>query len=88
MFAARIFALVAFAVAVSAGCTDVQTGVCCNDKPVLTPRGYSATDCTAASKCAPKQYQMCCLGFSVADVGLVAQGHTASVCSQPTQGGQ
>ncbi|KAH7921855.1 hypothetical protein BV22DRAFT_1038117 [Leucogyrophana mollusca] len=103
MFATRIFALVAFAVAVSAGCGEGQTGVCNNytvTLPVQTPRGYSATDCTAASECTPKQYHMCCQSLSVrtftevvahamvAYLGSSMQGHTASVCSEPTQGGQ
>ncbi|KAH7921344.1 hypothetical protein BV22DRAFT_1132357 [Leucogyrophana mollusca] len=80
MFAARVFALAAFAVAVAAGCSEGMTGVCCNDKPALTPRGYSATDCTAAgdAECAPEQYQMCCQSLN---------GHIASVCSEPIQTG-
>ncbi|KAH7921343.1 hypothetical protein BV22DRAFT_1038754 [Leucogyrophana mollusca] len=85
MFTARVFALVAFAVAVTASCSDGMTGVCCNDKPALTPQGYSATQCAAASECvaaggcAPEQWHMCCQSLN---------GHIASVCSPPTQGGQ
>ncbi|KAH7904818.1 hypothetical protein BJ138DRAFT_1165896 [Hygrophoropsis aurantiaca] len=77
MFTSRIFALVAFAIVVAAGCDQGMNGVCCNDKPALTPRGYSAADCAAASgTCAPKQYHMCCQS---------SDGHTASVCSSPTR---
>ncbi|KAH7907388.1 hypothetical protein BJ138DRAFT_1160266 [Hygrophoropsis aurantiaca] len=80
MFASRIFALVAFAIVVAAGCDQGTTGVCCNDKPALTPQGYSATDCAATcGSCTPQQYHMCCQSIN---------GHIASVCAPPTQGGQ
>ncbi|KAH7902979.1 hypothetical protein BJ138DRAFT_1131540 [Hygrophoropsis aurantiaca] len=62
MFASRIFALVAFAIAVAAVDCGANTAYCCEKAEGPYPKGYVGTGCAVASgKCPSKQpISICC----------------------------
>ncbi|KAH7902803.1 hypothetical protein BJ138DRAFT_1168825 [Hygrophoropsis aurantiaca] len=82
MFASRIFALVAFAIAVAAAdCGGSLHAYCCEKADGPYPKGYVGEHCAVASGTCPakKHVAICCQQL---------KGDTAYFCGQPTEGGQ